>query len=71
VAGVWKRLHNEELHNLYDSPNVIRKIKSRQMRWVGHTARMEAMRMHTTFWSENLKGKDHLEHLGVDGKIIL
>jgi hypothetical protein len=35
VAGGWKRLHNEELHNLYASPNSIRVIKWRMMRWVG------------------------------------
>jgi hypothetical protein len=40
VAGVWRRLHNEELHNLYASPNTIRAIKSRIIRWVGHVARM-------------------------------
>jgi hypothetical protein len=40
VAGGWRKLHNEELHNLYSSPSIIRIIKSRRMRWVGHVARM-------------------------------
>jgi hypothetical protein len=40
VTGEWRKLHNEELHNLYLSPDVIRQIKSRQMRWAGHVARM-------------------------------
>jgi hypothetical protein len=40
VAGDWRRLHNEELHNLYASPHTIRVIKSRTMRWVGHVVRM-------------------------------
>jgi hypothetical protein len=40
VAGGWRKLHNEELHNLYSSPGIIRIIKSRWMRWVGHVARM-------------------------------
>jgi hypothetical protein len=36
----WRKLHNEELHNLYSSPSMIRIIKSRRMRWVGHVARI-------------------------------
>jgi hypothetical protein len=40
VTGEWRKLHNEELHNLYSSPNIIRMIKSRRMKWVGHIARM-------------------------------
>jgi hypothetical protein len=40
VTGRWRKLHNEELHNLYSSPNIIRIIKSRRMRWVGHVAPM-------------------------------
>jgi hypothetical protein len=40
VAGEWRKLHNEELHNLYSSPNIIRMIKSWRMRWAGHVARM-------------------------------
>ena len=39
--GNWRRLHNEELHSLYRSPNIVRVIKSRRLRWVGHEARME------------------------------
>jgi hypothetical protein len=41
VTGVWRKLHNEELHNLYSSPSIIRMIKSRRMRWAGHVARMK------------------------------
>jgi hypothetical protein len=36
VTGGWRKLHNEELHNLYSSPSIIRIIKSRRMRWAGH-----------------------------------
>jgi hypothetical protein len=40
VTGEWRKLHNEELHDLYSSPSIIRIIKSRKMRWTGHVARM-------------------------------
>jgi hypothetical protein len=40
VTGEWRKLHNEELHNLYSSPDIIRQVKSRRMRWLGHVARM-------------------------------
>jgi hypothetical protein len=38
--GWWRKLHNDELHDMYSSPNVVRMIKPRRMRWVGHVARM-------------------------------
>jgi hypothetical protein len=44
VTGGWRKLHNEELQNLYSSPNIIRMIKSRRVRWTGHVARMREMR---------------------------
>jgi hypothetical protein len=40
VTGEWRKLHSEELHILYSSPNIIRQIKSRRIRWAGHVARM-------------------------------
>jgi hypothetical protein len=47
VTGGWRKLHNEELHNLYPLPSIIRIIKSRRMRWVGHVARKgEEKNMH-------------------------
>ena len=42
--GEWRRLHNEELHGLYRSPNIVRVIKSRKLRWAGHVARIEESR---------------------------
>jgi hypothetical protein len=45
VMGGWRKLHNEELHNLYSSPNIIRIIKSRSIRWAGHVARMGEKRI--------------------------
>jgi hypothetical protein len=44
VTGDWRKLHNEELHNLYSLPNIIRMIKSRRMRWAVHVGRMGEMR---------------------------
>jgi hypothetical protein len=40
VTGEWRKLHNEELHNLYSYPDIITQVKSRRMRWAGHVARM-------------------------------
>jgi hypothetical protein len=40
VTDEWRKLHNDELHNLYSSPDIIRQVKSRRMRWAGHMARM-------------------------------
>jgi hypothetical protein len=49
VTGQWRRLHNEEF-DLYSSPNIVRVIKSRRMRWAGHVARVGKCDMHTGFW---------------------
>jgi hypothetical protein len=40
VTGEWRKLHNEEFHDLYPSPSIIRIIKARKMKWTGHVARM-------------------------------
>jgi hypothetical protein len=40
VTGEWRKLHNEELHNFYSSPDIVRQVKSKRMRWAGHVARM-------------------------------
>jgi hypothetical protein len=46
VTGGWRKLHNEELHNLYSSPNIIKMIKSRRMRWAGNVERMRRRGMY-------------------------
>jgi hypothetical protein len=67
----WKRLHGEELHDLYSSANIIRVIESRRMRMAEHVARMGDSRITSRFWWHDLREIDQLENLGVDGTIIL
>jgi hypothetical protein len=50
VTGDWRKLHNEELHNLYFSPSIIRMVQSRRMRWVEHVAWMGRSRLHIGYW---------------------
>jgi hypothetical protein len=57
VIGGWRKLHNEELHNLYCSPSIIRIIKSRRMRWAGHIARMGEKRNAYNILVGNPEGK--------------
>jgi len=70
VIGEWRRLHNEELNDLY-SPNIVRVIKSRRMRWVGYVARMEEGRGVYRVLVGKLKERDHLGDPGVIGGILL
>jgi hypothetical protein len=69
--GSWRKLHNDELHILYSSPNIVRVIKSRRMRWAGHVARMGRGEVFTGFWLGGPKGRDHCKDLGVGGRITL
>jgi hypothetical protein len=68
--GSWRKVHNDELHGLYSSPNNVKVIKSRRRRWAGHVARMEG-EMFTGFWLGGQKGSDHWEDLSVDRRITL
>jgi hypothetical protein len=64
-------LHNDELHSLYSSPNIVRVIKSRRMRWEGHVARMGEGKGVCRFWLGVLKARYHWEDLGIGGRITL
>jgi hypothetical protein len=57
VTGNWRKLHNEELHNIYCSPSIIRMIKSRRVKWAGHVARMGAKRNAYTILVGKPEGK--------------
>ena len=71
VTGEWRRLHNEELNDLYCSPNIVRVIKWRRMRWAGNVARMGEERGCIGSWWGNRRERDHWGDLDVDGWIIL
>ena len=71
IMGEWRKLQNEELNDLYSSPNTVWVIKSRRMRWAGHVARMGEGRGITGFWWGNLGERDHWGDPGIDRRIIL
>jgi hypothetical protein len=57
VTGEWRKLHSEELHNLYSSPDITRQIKSRRMRWAGHAAHVSQERKLYTVLVGKSEGK--------------
>jgi hypothetical protein len=59
VTGEWIKLHNKEFHNFYSSPSIIRIIKARRMRLVGHTARMGRRGMRIGCWWESQREEGH------------
>jgi len=71
VTGEWRKLHNEELNDLYCSPNIFRVIKWRRMRWSGLVARMGGRRGVYRILVGNPEGKNQLEDTVVDWRITL
>jgi hypothetical protein len=66
VMGEWSKLHNEEFHSLYSSPNIIRQIKSRQMKWAGHVACTgQEKKVYKVLVGK--PKRDYLEDQGIDG----
>jgi hypothetical protein len=70
MNGVYE-IRNEELNDLYSSPNIIRVVKSRRIRWAVPVARMGRGEVRTGFWCGNLSERDYLEDPGLVGSIIL
>jgi hypothetical protein len=68
VTGEWRILHKKELYALYSSPNIIRVIKSRRLRWAGHVARMGERRGAYRALLGKPEGSRPLEDPGVDGR---
>jgi hypothetical protein len=71
VTGEWRKLHNEELNNLFSSCNIVRVIKSIRMRWAGHVAHMGEGRGVCRVLVGKPEGGDHWRDPGIDGRIIL
>ena len=71
VTRKCRKLHNEELNDMYCSPNIVRVIKSIIIRWAGHVACMGRGEACTGFCLGNLRERDHWGNPGADGRIIL
>jgi hypothetical protein len=69
IMGEQRKLHSGELHNLYSSPDIIRHIKSRRMRWVGHVACKGEGRNVYRVSVGKPEGKSHLKDQGMDGRM--
>jgi hypothetical protein len=72
VAGVWRKLHIEEVYNLYCLRSIPTVLKLRMIRWTGQVALPGGtINLRWTFWSDSLKGSYHCGVLGADGRLIL
>ena len=63
-----RRLHNEELHSLHCSPNIVRLIKSRRLRWAGHVAGKRPLGRHRRIWEDNIRM--YLKEIGINIPVI-
>jgi hypothetical protein len=69
ITGEWRKLNSWELHNLYSSPDIIRKIKARRVRWANMWHAWGRGETCAASWFESPRERDHLEDGGVDGKM--
>jgi hypothetical protein len=67
---LWEKFHNDVLHSLYSSPNIVSVIKSRRMRWAGHVASMGEGEVFLGLWLGGLKARDRRE-IGIDGTKLI
>ena len=70
-AGDWRRLHSEELHDLYSFPDIVRVIKSRKMRWAGRVARTGQMRGAYGVFEVTINAGNYFGELRVHGRLIV
>ena len=71
VIAEWRKLHNEEFNDVYSSPNIVRMIHLRRMKWARHVVHMGESRGVYGVWWGNRRKRDHFGDPGVDGRIIL
>ena len=71
LTGEWMQQHNEELNDLYSSPNIVREMKSKRMRWVVMQHVWGRGEVYTGCWWRNRRERDHLGDTGLDGRIML
>jgi hypothetical protein len=71
VTRKLRKLHNEQLNELYPSPSIVRVIKSRRIRWTGHVARRGRAEVYTGVCWGYMRERAHFEDPGADGRIIL
>jgi hypothetical protein len=71
LTGEWRKLHNEELNDLYSLPKIVRVVKSRRMRWAGHVASRGWIEVYTECWWGSLRERGHWGDQDVNVRILL
>jgi hypothetical protein len=66
MTADWRKLHDEELHSLYSSRNIIKAMKSRKVSWAEQVEPMERYEIHKQLWLVSIRERDHSKDIGVD-----